>query len=159
MTTTALKVVNWLRVTNFAMIKEDENIEELTQMKAMKLLYYAQGISLAAYDKPLFDDDILAWKYGPVVRSVHDKYYGQRSIVQYNQDLGMDEDSRNDYKELNSNEEFNIILNTVQEFYGDKSAIDLMNMTHKETPWMSTHQNDVIDTDLIRSYFKEHVLE
>ncbi|MFT8571908.1 MAG: hypothetical protein ABF718_08750, partial [Leuconostoc pseudomesenteroides] len=46
----ALQVVNWFRAQNVADMKTDEMVEPLTQMKAMKLLYYAQGIMLAAYD-------------------------------------------------------------------------------------------------------------
>ena len=34
------KIVNWLRVRNNADLQADPNAEELTQMKAMKLLYY-----------------------------------------------------------------------------------------------------------------------
>ena len=33
------KIVNWLRVRNNADLRTDLNAEELTQMKAMKLLY------------------------------------------------------------------------------------------------------------------------
>ena len=36
------KVVNWLRVKNNADMRQDPNVEELSQMKAMKLLYYIQ---------------------------------------------------------------------------------------------------------------------
>ena len=39
-----LKIVNWMRVKNKAELIENENAEELTQMKAMKLLYYVQGV-------------------------------------------------------------------------------------------------------------------
>ena len=40
------QVVNWLRVRNNADLRIDPNAEELTQMKAMKLLYYIQAASL-----------------------------------------------------------------------------------------------------------------
>lgn len=40
MTYSVFKVVNWLRVKNNAELRVDPNAEELTQMKAMKLLYY-----------------------------------------------------------------------------------------------------------------------
>ncbi len=50
MTYSALKVVNWLRVRNNAELRLDPNAEELTQMKAMKLLYYLQAASLFGSD-------------------------------------------------------------------------------------------------------------
>ncbi|WP_369395521.1 hypothetical protein [Limosilactobacillus equigenerosi] len=49
-----LKVVNWLRARNFADMREDENVEELTQMKTMKLLYYIQAASLVVTNHRFF---------------------------------------------------------------------------------------------------------
>lgn len=156
----ALQVVNWFRAQNVADMKTDEMVEPLTQMKAMKLLYYAQGIMLAAYDRKLFSENILAWKYGPAVYSVHRHYIGQRSIT------SLDEDSKKmlspeeirDFEIVNSDSDANLVLTTVCEEYGDKSAIELMNMTHEELPWQSTTQSEIIETDLIKKYFKENIL-
>lgn len=39
---------------------------EITNMKVQKLLYYAQSLHLALYDEPLFEEEIQAWRYGPV---------------------------------------------------------------------------------------------
>lgn len=47
----ANEVVNWFRTENYADMRIDENVEPLTQMKAMKLLYYAQGIMLGAFNE------------------------------------------------------------------------------------------------------------
>lgn len=58
MTYRALKIVNWLRVRNNAELRLDPNAEELTQMKAMKLLYYIQAASLAVTGRRLFASDI-----------------------------------------------------------------------------------------------------
>ena len=44
--------------------------ELMTNMKLQKMLYYQQGFHLAYFDTPLFDDEIEAWMYGPVVKSV-----------------------------------------------------------------------------------------
>jgi len=46
----------------------------ISNLKLQKLLYYAQGIHLALYGKPLFNDPIEAWQYGPVVDSVYQTY-------------------------------------------------------------------------------------
>lgn len=151
------KVVNWFRVHNYGDMRHDDNVEALTQMKVMKLLYYAQGIMLAAFDRKLFDNDILAWRYGPAVREVHNKYSGRREIVDFNAD-GMEPEAIEDFTELQSKDEVSIVLNTVQEAYGDKSARQLMQMTHNETPWQRTEQSDVISTDAIKAYFKAEVL-
>lgn len=57
MTYSVFKVVNWLRVKN-AELRLDPNAEELTQMKAMKLLYYIQAASLVVTGKRMFDNRI-----------------------------------------------------------------------------------------------------
>ena len=45
--------------------------EQITQMKLHKLLYYAAGWHLGFTGEPLFDEDIEAWQYGPVVPSIY----------------------------------------------------------------------------------------
>ena len=79
----------------------DPNAEELTQMKAMKLLYYIQAASLVVTGKRMFDNDIIVWKYGPVVQEVHDRCKGQREIVG---DISKDPQAVEDYKELQNDQ-------------------------------------------------------
>jgi uncharacterized phage-associated protein len=40
--------------------------DQMTNLKLNKLLYYAQGASLARTGNTLFNDSIEAWPYGPV---------------------------------------------------------------------------------------------
>lgn len=51
-----------------------DGISDMTNMKLNKILYYAQAISLQKYGKPLFDDKIQAWTWGPVVPRVYYAY-------------------------------------------------------------------------------------
>lgn len=46
-----------------------------------KLLYYCQGWSLALLGRPLFHQPLCAWKYGPVVRDVYDRFKGRSNVV------------------------------------------------------------------------------
>ncbi len=143
------KVVNWLRVKNNADVRTNPNAEVLTQMKAMKLLYYFQAASLATTGKRLFNNRIVAWKYGPVIEAVHAKYAGQREIVGKitAADLA-------DYRELQQDPQLRDLLNSVYDVYGHVSAIDLMNQTHRERPWKETPQSGVISDEAIRSYYQ-----
>ena len=51
---------------------QDENISNL---KLQKLCYYAQGLCLAGFTTgALFDEDIVAWQHGPVIRELWDTY-------------------------------------------------------------------------------------
>lgn len=143
-----LKVVDWLRVRNNAELKSKDYAEELTQMKAMKLLYYIQGASLVVLNKRLFPDNLVAWRYGPAVEAVHEKYQGKREIVGE-----IDRKSLDNYNELSSDEEASTILNSVYEAFGDKSAAELMRQTHNESPWKETAQSEVIKDEAMRKFF------
>lgn len=147
-----MKVVNWLRVRNNADLKTDQNAEVLTQMKAMKLLYYIQAASLVVLGKRMFNNDIVAWKYGPAVEAVHTKFKGKRNIVEH---IGEDDVAIKDYQELQSNPKVADILNSIYDIYGHSSAYDLMRQTHTESPWKETPQSAVITDEKIKDYFKD----
>ena len=70
---TAAQVAKWVLAHN-RIATDEEGAEYISNLKLQKLLYYAQGVFLAVTDKPLFDDDIVAWLQGPVVESVYHQY-------------------------------------------------------------------------------------
>lgn len=142
------KIVNWLRVKNNAEMRTDLNVEELTQMKAMKLLYYIQAASLSVTGHRMFNNDIVAWKYGPVVKEVHDRYRGQRGIVG-----NITKKDIEDFEELEHDQEASDILNSIYEVYGYSSAYDLMKQTHSEKPWQDTPRNEIISDESIKSFY------
>lgn len=55
----------------------------VTNLQLQKILYYVQLNFLRTYDKCIFEDDILAWRHGPAVKEVYDKYSvcGRHKIV------------------------------------------------------------------------------
>jgi uncharacterized phage-associated protein len=70
-------VANWLIDRNI------DDPSDLTHLKLQKLLYFFQGWHLVYFDFPLFEDNIHAWKYGPVVESVYYELrgYGKDDII------------------------------------------------------------------------------
>lgn len=56
----------------------------IDQMKLQKLVYYAQAWHLALKGGPLFDEDLEAWPWGPVVRNVYiqTKDFGRAPVTQ-----------------------------------------------------------------------------
>ena len=55
---------------------------EISNLKLIKLMYIAQGLSLSLSDRALFPDPIEAWKYGPVISSIYHefKHFGRNPI-------------------------------------------------------------------------------
>lgn len=150
-----IKIVDWFRVKNIILQRSDENIEDLTQMKVMKLVYYVQGLSFKWFGKPAFEEPILAWRYGPAVEEIHNLYSGCFTIVE---DIKQEipEETLSNFEDLNNDVSFSKILEFVQSRLGDYSAITLANKTHAETPWLTTNQSNIISNDKIKNYFDEN---
>lgn len=138
-----------------------EVYEGLTHLKLQKLLYYAQGLSLAINDKKIFDDKIYAWIHGPVVKSVYDilKKFGRNEInvKLTDNDLKLIEDIENDSDTSN-------ILNLTYDNYGIYTAWQLRQMTHEAGgPWEETVRTKGMDKEitdsLIENYFKREVID
>ena len=117
----------------------------MSNLKLQKMLYYEQGYHLAAFGTPLFDDDIQAWTYGPVVESVynHFKQYGRNGIEPDGQEPIV----------LDKKEE-ETLFNEVFQAYAVFSAYGLIRKTHEETPWQTTNLKDVITHEKMKTYFK-----
>lgn len=127
-----------------------ESGELMTNMKLQKLLYYEQGFHLACFGTPLFDEDIEAWQYGPVVPVVyeHYKHYGSGGI-----------EPTEDLKVELSDEEM-AIFNQVFDMFNAYSAMGLMGMTHAEKPWLAAGQpkrGNIISKEVLKDYFLTRV--
>ncbi|NJL77114.1 MAG: DUF4065 domain-containing protein [Saprospiraceae bacterium] len=63
------------QIAEYVLTLSNPEIGELTSnLKLQKLLYYVQGVHLAAFDSSLFEEEIVAWNYGPVVESVYQDF-------------------------------------------------------------------------------------
>lgn len=109
-------------------------------------MYYQQGFHLAYFGTPLFDEDIVAWQYGPVVPSVYKEYksFESNSISTSKEGISLSDDEEE-------------LFNNVYEEYNQFSAVALMKMTHEETPWKTTEINSVISRDKMAAFFKTQI--
>lgn len=127
--------------------------EIISNLKLQKMLYYMQGFFIAVFDKKLFDNEIEAWQYGPVVRDMynHFKDFGAGAIsLKGNEEI------------IELPKEENELFLEVMNEYGQFSAIKLMNMTHEELPWKKVFNENpqgVISYDLLKEYFKTQIVE
>ncbi|WP_346862853.1 type II toxin-antitoxin system antitoxin SocA domain-containing protein [uncultured Draconibacterium sp.] len=118
----------------------------ISNLKLQKLLYYMQGFHLALFDSPLFENEIEAWQYGPVIPEVyhHFKDNGNKGITPTEEIIALNGDEEN-------------LFDSVFSVYGEYSAVGLMNLTHQESPWLNTQLGDTIDTELLKSFFKTRI--
>ena len=59
------------QVANWFIMRARRDGRVLTIMSILKLTYIAHGIHLAEKSKPLFRNEIQAWRYGPVIVDVY----------------------------------------------------------------------------------------
>ena len=112
-------------------IKADHGFDDgMTNLRLQKLLYLAQGYSLAIYDKPLFPEAIEAWKYGPVVPTVYSRYN------KFNR--GVIHDDPPDQGAL-TDEDAELVLDVLSAF-GKYSTGYLVDLSHKpDAPWAQVY--------------------
>lgn len=106
--------------------KEDE--KSMTNMQLQKLVYIAHGVHLARENETLLDEEVNAWKHGPVIPDV---YYAFKQYLNTNIDL--DKEVKNQ-GELNAKE-----LESIQFTYdnfGEYNGWTLREVTHRKgSPW------------------------
>lgn len=146
-------IAKWILTRNKCEV-ELESGDCISNLKLQKLLYYSQGCYLALKDRPLFDEEIEAWTYGPVVPEIYQTYkkFGN---------LGIDTTQMSFNPEIINSDDITILEEVYDEF-GQFSASKLVKMTHEETPWKSTYSpysNNTISKDVIKKYFKENYVE
>ena len=124
----------------------------IDNLKLNKLCYYAQGWSLAKFDRPLFNDTIEAWEYGPVIPSVYHTYKvcGNNPISEPSEVF--------DEAQLDS-DELSLLID-VYLTYGKYASWELASMTHEQgAPWHEVFirgANRSIPLKSIQEYFRAH---
>ena len=138
----------------------------ITNLKLQKLLYYVQAAFLVEYNTPCFDDDIVAWKYGPVVERVYNDFriYGSNIINNRITQLRTAEFNGErivfktvDIDSLNIPEKDATLILSIVNKFSTYTAWQMVELTHKETPWADTKIGDTISNDKIRTYFKNQL--
>jgi uncharacterized phage-associated protein len=98
----------------------------MTAMKLEKLTYYSQAWSLVWNEACLFHNRFEAWANGPVSPELYAAHAGMfevgpGSIIRGNPAALSERESRT--------------VDTVLDFYGEKTAQWLSDLTHLESPW------------------------
>lgn len=113
----------------------DSNQISISPLKLLKLVYIAHGWHLAVFDKPLLDEPIEAWQYGPVVRTLYHEFkrFGRDAITEPAQILVNDQLVP---VPIPTDPDAIALIEKVWEAYGGLSAYQLANLTHQaNTPW------------------------
>ena len=125
--------------------------DDMTNMRVNKLLYFAQGRHLAKTGKPLFDEDIEAWKYGPVVKNVY-------QTLKENKDKNISAPYGEYSIEIFTPEQRQILLEVVSK-YNRLVTSYLVALSHAAgSPWdlaFSSGNDNTIQKEDLKKYFTD----
>jgi uncharacterized phage-associated protein len=126
---------------------------EISNLKLQKLVYYAQGFSLALLNEPLFEDRIEAWMHGPVVPGLYHRFrdFGSNPIP-----------PSNDFDPSVFSRDQRRLIQEVFDVYGQYSAWKLRQLTHEEDPWRNNFEEGSFSREIpqieMERYFREHLV-
>ncbi len=131
----------------------------LTLLQLIKMVYLCQGWALGVTNTVLFEEDIEAWEYGPVIPSVYYAYkkFGKLPIPHDNiQAYPLGGDSANaitaEHKTL-----LEKTVKLVLDIYGSLTGPQLSNLTHQdETPWDKVYKPGSRNQTIDKHHIKEH---
>jgi uncharacterized phage-associated protein len=123
-------------------------------MRLQKLLYYVQAWHLAVTDKPLFPEQIKAWKDGPVVPQVWHARRERRTRLATGQNID----------EIDLDVTTSNLIDLVLRGYGSMSGEELSALTHVEQPWKTARRGlpedaecrEAISIEEMASYYRAH---
>ncbi|MGO2111642.1 MAG: Panacea domain-containing protein [Pseudoclavibacter sp.] len=101
-----------------------QQLSPISAMKLQKLAYYAQAWHLVWEERPLFSARIEAWANGPVVYELYQQHRGRFTV-----DSWAGDPASLDCDEMST-------VDVIVEAYGEFTAHQLSEMTHRESPWV-----------------------
>lgn len=126
--------------------------KKLTPMQLIKLSYIAHGFSLAIHKRPLLDESVEAWKYGPVVPSLYKrlKKHGSApvgepvSVWSFGSGEKLEAEDRD-------------LIDLVFSKYGHFTGSQLSHLTHRPgTPWAETYEPNAYGVDIDNAVIRTH---
>ena len=103
----------------------------MSTMKLQKLTFYSQALHCAAGFGPIFNEEIEAWRMGPVCRDLYYAHKGQFSVTTI--EGGRAGELTDTHKKS---------VEAVLKAYGGLTGKQLSDMTHDEDPWKSAFDGD-----------------
>ena len=138
----------WIVAEQILWLRDRRGLDT-TPFQLQKLIYIAHGWMLGLTGRPLIDNPILAWEYGPVVLDIYYRYrsFGADPITLPTVD-------RSEFLD----DEQKAVISSVVEAY-NLSFRELFRITHHaSTPWSQVWsekgRNSTISNDLIEAHYR-----
>ena len=148
----------------FLRLAETEG-KTIDQMKLQKLLFYAHAWYLAYNKAPLFENDVEAWPWGPVVRDAYmqTRDYGRSPVSEALYSLSRD-GGFDIITPLGVSDDLKPFIKSVWDVLKKYNGVQLSNSTHAPgEPWtiisekIGTDSKPTIPNDLIQRVFEAKI--
>lgn len=129
---------NAIDVSECCIYYAQENRTPISNLQLQVILYYIQAAFFAKFDRPCFNEKIMACKYGPVVEEVYRRYSYMSSSP-----LSMDEKPT-----AIKDQEHTDLIRKVCLNFANWSAGLLIHKTHQGDPWKTNFQEGLRDIEI-----------
>lgn len=125
-----------------------------THLKLQKLLYLCYADYLCKENDRLFEDNIYAYRYGPVIESVYKKYKDDNKT--YDEHSSRMAFRSRIFVAEKGIEKVTSIDKTIKK-YGNYTASELVNITHNtNSPWSKSGAGEIIDAKITDEIILEY---
>ena len=139
---TVFHIADWF----LARAKADD--KPLKSMKLQKLVYFAYGWYYAYHNKALFPETIYAFRHGPVVQELYDRFRHLKGSP-----------ITDDVEQKNIDSAIDSLLGSVWKAYEPYTDFQLSDMTHSHPPWIDAYSSEewfaVMSPESICVHFKK----
>ncbi len=125
---------------------------DITNLKLQKLCAYAQGVSLAYYNRPLFNERIEAWTHGPVVQEIYNEFanHGSASIPPRCSEA----EAFSNFSETES-----FLLHMIWTTYGRFTAWALRDQSHWDFPGIFGSKKEINQEDIKKAFINNKLVK
>lgn len=131
-----------------------DRLGPMDTMRLQKLVYYVQAWHLARTGLPAFNEQIEAWRDGPVVRELFAIHRRKFTVTEWSTGSA-----------ASLQPELTRTLEWVMGRYGTMSGVQLSRISHAEGPWLVARDSvqpgeassAIIALDMIRTYYSRQV--
>lgn len=146
-------MIKALDVAKYILFLANQLGDNITSIRIQKELFFIYGEFLSINNKKLFNEKILAWEHGPVIKEVYNNYRNFELC-----DIITDIPCLDDIKYIDDKIlEFIKLSFLTHRKYKD---CEIVGKSHDANgPWAKTKKNEIIDDSIIKSYFDNKLLK
>lgn len=125
-------------------------VEDISVYNLQRLLYFIQGFSYALNGKMIFDDKSVGYSYGPVYRSILNRF-------SYYKHDGTSRNEFSNYTTINLKENEKEIIESVIKYLGCYNGKVVEKITKKTFPWLKTREGALLDENATKTIYMNDI--